>query len=501
MMGSIIFRNKGWLFACLFLCVVALGGCKGDAGATSTEDETYTTQRNTQATTEAATTIAATTEAIIETTTAVENSTTQETTAGLTETTTQAAETTTETSTEDGRGAGDDVVMVGQTILGFLEDDSKAITSSEYAKNIDSDYSYGLAYGEYSITEMRDAIFGDQDVNTIITKYAYLDFNQDGELDLGLKFVDTLNYDLTQMFIIINDNGQLTITGQFSIGYRSDLTVLSDGTIIYGGSEGAGYYSESIYRIDTAGNANKEFSVIYLHNEWVPDLSWQSPEYIKNGTYLNYTDYDLSQSELYVVAWVSDNRHAFYDENMSGDEVTFLNESRVLEGLMVLGFDRVTKEEFDGWVEEYGFSDIEITWYTLTSLTESKATEDFNQISLMVTDESQFANYADYSTYIADANGQMIGFYSNNTYKNVKFVRLDVSVVGSDGPLVYNPVVLFTADELSANKPMGVMMTLPEIYPDYGIIVEDENGVDKLYSVNLSGESGLLYLLEEIYEP
>ncbi len=60
---------------------------------------------------------------------------------------------------------------------------------------------------------------------------------------------------------------------------------------------------------------------------------------------------------------------------------------------------------------------------------------------------------------------------------------------------------LFSVDELTPDKPFVVKMLFVGLFPTYGVTFEDENGQERLYTINAAGigpEEGDPYSLNEI---
>jgi hypothetical protein len=81
------------------------------------------------------------------------------------------------------------------------------------------------------------------------------------------------------------------------------------------------------------------------------------------------------------------------------------------------------------------------------------------------------------------------------------FAFITVRLDGSGDKLSYLAGdTLFSADELSPEKPFVVELLIPGSMPAYGISFEDEDGADRYYTINLSGrgeeEAPAYFLLE-----
>jgi len=76
-----------------------------------------------------------------------------------------------------------------------------------------------------------------------------------------------------------------------------------------------------------------------------------------------------------------------------------------------------------------------------------------------------------------------------------KFSR--ISFNESDGSVNYTEdEVLYSQNELTPEKPLVVWVSFPGALPQRGISFVDENGIERRFVINMSGEDGSILLSE-----
>lgn len=108
--------------------------------------------------------------------------------------------------------------------------------------------------------------------------------------------------------------------------------------------------------------------------------------------------------------------------------------------------------------------------------------------------------YDSFHEYINNEDGARLIIWTDTVIKDFDFITVDHDDTG--GKLSFLPGdTLFSVDELSPEKPFVVKLLIPGSTPAYGISFVDENGVERYFSINLSGrgadEAPPYYLLEE----
>lgn len=113
-----------------------------------------------------------------------------------------------------------------------------------------------------------------------------------------------------------------------------------------------------------------------------------------------------------------------------------------------------------------------------------------------VTDEllNQYDSFLEFVEF-EDENYQKIVFTTNVPAKDFKFIEIDFSE--EDGDIVFfEKEVLYSLDELTAEKPFLVDWIPWGAIPHRGISFVDEKGDTRYFSIIMSGEDGSLYLDE-----
>ena len=98
---------------------------------------------------------------------------------------------------------------------------------------------------------------------------------------------------------------------------------------------------------------------------------------------------------------------------------------------------------------------------------------------------------ADYTDYAVD-----VVFTTDAAVRNFKVLALTLNEITDDGYVSFFFQDLYTHGELTPDKGLSVKMSRPETIPFYGISYTDGTGTDRVFSVNLSGFDGSVYLVE-----
>lgn len=101
--------------------------------------------------------------------------------------------------------------------------------------------------------------------------------------------------------------------------------------------------------------------------------------------------------------------------------------------------------------------------------------------------------------YINDKDGVSLIIWANTQIEDFAFISI-MNYDTGDKPSYFAGDTLFSVDELSPEKPFVVNLLIPGTVPAYGISFLDENGVEKYYTIQLSGrdaeEAPPYYFLE-----
>lgn len=94
--------------------------------------------------------------------------------------------------------------------------------------------------------------------------------------------------------------------------------------------------------------------------------------------------------------------------------------------------------------------------------------------------------YDSYHEYSCEAGDVRVIIWTDTEIKDFAYFSVNHDVTG--GKIFYLAGdILFSADELSPEKPFVAEIMAPEIFPINGISFMDENGVKKYYTIQLSG--------------
>lgn len=108
--------------------------------------------------------------------------------------------------------------------------------------------------------------------------------------------------------------------------------------------------------------------------------------------------------------------------------------------------------------------------------------------------------YDSFHEYINHEDGARLIIWTDTVIKDFAFITVDHDVTVSKLSFLAGDT-LFSVDALSPEKPFVVKLLIPGILPAYGISFADENGVERFFSINLSGrgagEAPRYYLLDE----
>ena len=115
----------------------------------------------------------------------------------------------------------------------FLEGNAKAKTAESLKSKYEEETYGGLAYGEYTLEELRREVAENQMTEAAV-KYTYLDCNHDGIDELFVRF-EALNSSFLSWTGVIRDTEDgLQICSSYEDGYRSYADLYKSGYHTYG---------------------------------------------------------------------------------------------------------------------------------------------------------------------------------------------------------------------------------------------------------------------------
>lgn len=125
--------------------------------------------------------------------------------------------------------------------------------------------------------------------------------------------------------------------------------------------------------------------------------------------------------------------------------------------------------------------------------------EDLNNIQIDRATDELLDNYISFHEYINDEDGDWLILRTDTEIRDFAFISVDHDDTGDKLSFLAGET-LFPVDELSPEKPFVVKLMIPGSVPAYGISFVDENGVERYYTINLSGRGegeGPPYILLE----
>ena len=109
------------------------------------------------------------------------------------------------------------------------------------------------------------------------------------------------------------------------------------------------------------------------------------------------------------------------------------------------------------------------------------------------------SDYAgEYEAFVADDAEYAVDvvFTTDGAVRDFKVLALEVTEIADDGSMSFFYDELYFHGDLLPGMGLSVKMSLPETIPFYGISYRDNSGAERIFSVNLSGYDGSVYLTE-----
>ena len=106
--------------------------------------------------------------------------------------------------------------------------------------------------------------------------------------------------------------------------------------------------------------------------------------------------------------------------------------------------------------------------------------------------------YSDYDEFVADKTEPQVkvAFSTDSLVENFKVLALSLEDVDENGQMTFSEKQLYTLDSLTSERPLVVAMTFYGSVPRYGISYVDQNGTERRFAVEMSGEDGSILLRE-----
>jgi len=318
---------------------------------------------------------------------------------------------------------------------------------------------FRLASGEYdenNIPEGGTALLegnGWNKNNAMLWDSGYMirDLSGDGVPELLIGSTAGEEYDVAAgsmiyaLFTAADGQVKLTLEG----AYRNAYCILEDGSIFNQGSGGAIYSIFGLYDLTADGTALTCRDYWFTHE--------------KDGNFEDIRCWHNTTGEIDPA--ISEELSITLDE-------FFAKEEELAKQRKVL--DLITFAEYGG-VQKPAYPENP----TVSAVYGNDYTGDYDFFA---------ADDADYAVDVV--------FTTDSTVRNFKIIALTLNEITNDGYISFFFEDLYTHGDLTPDKGLAVKMNLPETIPFYGISYTDETGADRVFSVNLSGFDGSVYLAD-----
>ena len=219
-----------------------------------------------------------------------------------------------------------------------------SVTTAECFRDDDQEYNQdGLAFGTYTIGELRSAI-AEYEMSESAVKYTFFDFGNDGTEELILKFESVDPAFMNWTGIISYDGENLCLNYSYEDGYRTYSVLYDGGYLENGGSSGAGAHGYRIVSFDGKGFGTEE----YRQNEYYGSFA-ESIEFDLTGD-SNWEDEHAIpyESGLLVYEYIKDgNVKIAVSEGWSEDTPLRYEEEDYISYLISLGAEQISMEEMN----------------------------------------------------------------------------------------------------------------------------------------------------------
>lgn len=120
-------------------------------------------------------------------------------------------------------------------------------------------------------------------------------------------------------------------------------------------------------------------------------------------------------------------------------------------------------------------------------------------IQIDIATDELLGEYDSFYEYVNDEDGERLIIWTDKEVEDFAFISVDYE--DTEDEIAYHAGnILYSIDELSPKKPFVVKLLTPGLVPAYGVSFLDENGVERYYTINLSGrdpeEAPPYFLLE-----
>ncbi len=153
----------------------------------------------------------------------------------------------------------------------------------------------------------------------------------------------------------------------------------------------------------------------------------------------------------------------------------------------------MTKDEF--WTVCHGWEERRVV-LPLTIFAVCGGTDD--PVSPTVSVAFTHAYTGEYTVYEMDASAfaSEIVFYTDGNVQDFKLLKLTMQDAPDGESFTFTGEEIYTHGELTPDAGLSVRMRLPETIPYYGISYTNADGATRMFSINVSGRDGSVYLSE-----
>ncbi len=201
---------------------------------------------------------------------------------------------------------------------------------------------------------------------------------------------------------------------------------------------------------------------------------------------INSADYDKKESSGSYTGWSYTLNFYDSDGNIS-DKIVILSESRI---------------DYDGYIYEIKDNtgiDISFIESLMENVNTSSNDDKKMAVNIDYADEEMLKIIGSYYEFDADDSEYATKaiFTSETSVTDLRLLSVEMDDMDEDGNISFHTnKVLYTVDELTSDKPLVVNLLISETIPNMGITYTDENGIEKYYTISMSGFDGSLLLIE-----
>lgn len=277
--------------------------------------------------------------------------------------------------------------------------------------------------------------------------YSIKDINGDNVPELLIACMEDENNAkyILELYTIKNGKPVHLIEGSA----RNSFSLLSDGKVFNLGSNGAGSYSFGVFGFNDSNDFVCE-EVYFCDTDYNTDIT--SYYYNKNGVC------DKDDEQTIVLD--------YSEEEFNAVDSSFAEKQIVFEATAFADYDSSNTNK------EYGDT-LNIDYYDDVS-----------------SDFSSFTEYKDSD----DEYSTTIVIHCEKDIKNFSLFALSDRSIDDDGNITFEKDVRFSAEELSADKPLMAQILFVGDLPEWGISYTDSEGREVIKLIEMSGMDGSVFL-------